>query len=61
MTWGAVPRAVAYRLQHRDGAGVVIQSMVGGTHASVALSGPGPHSWRVQAAGGAWTAWLAIG
>jgi len=61
VAWGAVPGAVAYRLQHRDGAGVVIQSMVGGTHASVALSGPGPHSWRVQAAGGAWTAWLAIG
>lgn len=61
VSWGAVPGATAYRLQERDGHGTVTQSMVAGTHASVALSGPGPHSWRVQAAGGAWTAWLPIG
>jgi hypothetical protein len=51
----------SYRLQKRDGAGNVTQSMVSGVHASVALAGPGPHSWRVQAPNGAWTGWLPIG
>ena len=59
--WGAVPGADHYRYQWRDGTGHAGQALTAGTHAAVILTGPGPHSWRVQAGGGAWTAWLAIG
>jgi hypothetical protein len=59
--WHAVPGAVEYRYQWRDGGGHISQALTAGTHvAALALSGPGPHSWRVQAANGAWTDWQAI-
>ena len=61
ISWRPVPGAADYRYQWRDGAGHVLQALTAGTHAALALTGPGPHSWRVQAGGGAWTAWLAIG
>ena len=60
MAWTAIAGVASYRYQVRDGAGVVRQWLTKGTFASVALAGPGPHSWRVQAAGGAWTAWLPV-
>lgn len=61
VSWHPVPGALSYRYQVRDGAGHVTQALTGLTHATLALSGPGPHSWQVQAANGAWTGWLAIG
>jgi hypothetical protein len=59
--WQPVDGARGYRWQARDGAGHVTQALTPAVGVVVALSGPGPHSWRVQAANGAWTAWLAIG
>ena len=50
-----------YRWQARDGAGTVTQGLTAATAVTLALTGRGPHSWRVQAAGGAWTDWLPIG
>lgn len=60
LSWTAIAGVASYRYQVRDGAGNVRQWLTKGTFASVALSGPGPHSWRVQAAGGAWTPWLPV-
>jgi hypothetical protein len=56
-----VPGATGYRWQVRDGDGAVTQALTAVPRKALALTGPGPHEWRVQAAGGAWTAWLAIG
>jgi hypothetical protein len=61
LDWQPVGGARGYRWQARDGAGHVTQALTPAVGVVVALSGPGPHEWRVQAAGGAWTAWLPIG
>ena len=61
VTWQSVKGAPHYRWQARDAAGVIIQGLTPDILAKITLAGPGPHEWRVQAAGGAWTAWLPIG
>ena len=55
-----VPGATGYRWQVRDGGGAVTQALTPVPRKALALTGPGPHSWRVQAANGAWTAWLPV-
>jgi hypothetical protein len=59
--WQPVLGAAGYRVQWRDHAGNVRQMLTREILVTLPLTGAGPHSWRVQAAGGAWTAWLAIG
>lgn len=59
-SWHPVPGAGGYRVQWQDHAGTVKAMLTQATVVTLPLTGPGPHSWRVQAAGGAWTAWLPV-
>lgn len=62
IAWHTVSGATGYRAQVRDGAGAAKNYLAGAATVwlNVPLTGPGPHSWRVQADGGAWTSWLAV-
>lgn len=60
LSWLPVPGADHYRYQVRYKDGSIKQWLTSGTHAGdVPLDGR--DAWRVQAGGGAWTAWLPIG
>lgn len=60
-SWPPVPGAKGYQWEVAQDGKVVVHGYASGTNFRTASLKPGAYEWRVQADGGEWTGWRAVG